>query len=80
METEMCTSHSLDKLDFIGVKILLVVFLNKERVKEEFFFSNLDEIKNWKGRTFSKSSFILNLEQFTAVLKSPNNETVRLVT
>ena len=47
-------SSSLDKLDFTGVKILLLIFLKKKNlnknyfVKEELLCSNVNKIKNPK--------------------------------
>ena len=53
---EGCTlppSRSLDKLEFTGVKILLLIFLIKNFVKQELFCSNENKIKDperWKFR------------------------------
>ena len=61
MGTEGCTpspSHSLDKLEFTGVKILLLIFLIKNFVKQELFCSNANKIKNPERWTFRKRHLV----------------------
>ena len=61
MGTEGCTppsSCSLDKLEFTGVKILLLIFLIKNFVKQELFCSNENKIKNPERWTFRKRHLV----------------------
>ena len=58
---EGCTlppSPSLDKLEFTGVKILLLIFLIKNFVKQELFCSNENKIKDPERWTFRKRHFV----------------------
>ena len=59
--TEGCTlppSRSFDKLELTGVKILLLIFLIKNFVKEELFSSNASKIKNLERWTFRKRHLV----------------------
>ena len=61
MGTEGCTlppSRSFDKLELTGVKILLLIFLIKNFVKEELFSSNASKIKNLERWTFRKRHLV----------------------
>lgn len=52
-----------DMLEFTGVKFLLVIIWIKKFAKQElFFFKFKQNLKNRKVGTFSKSSFILDLD------------------
>ena len=61
MGTEECTpppSRSLDKLEFTGVEILLLIFLIKNFAKQELFSSNTNKIKNLERWTFPKRHLV----------------------
>ena len=61
MGTEGCTpppSRSLDKLEFTGAKILLLIFLIKNFVKQELFCSNANKVKNPERWTFRKRDLV----------------------
>ena len=59
--TEGCTpppSRSLDKLEFTGAKILVLIFLVKNFVKQELFCSNANKVKNPERWTFRKRDLV----------------------
>ena len=58
---EGCTPpplRSLDKLEFSGVKILLLIFLLQNFVKQELFCSNANKTKNPERWTFRKRHLV----------------------
>ena len=57
MGIEGCTPP-LDKLEFTAVKILLLVFLLKNFVKQELFCSNAKKIKNPERWTVRKRHLV----------------------
>ena len=51
-------SRSLNKLEFTGVKIFLLIFLIKNFVKQELFCSIANKIKNPERWTFPKRHLV----------------------